>query len=1119
MKWNLTPFVLVVGFAVVVAAMSMTLIHNQMSDQWLYLPLVAVFVAAFLHPRWVYLTMLGALFIAAYQTNKGLGGDMAEVSRVLTVSSFVVVVCSEFLGYLGRERRNTLAALEAERRFLNGVQETTHDGMRVFSPDGALLWRNRIASRHLTGALAETPLRAPGQESDPLAEVVRTNKSRVFETVVEEGPAAGSTVWVRLFPMREENHQLYAVLENSLDITERKQAEEALAASEARYRDLVDCSPDIVWRLDTEGRIVFISPVVHAMMGYEVEEVLGRTLSFIVASESLEPAWEAFSEALQYADGARSQMLVLSFRRKDGRVFPVEVRYTSMVDEAGVVTEIQGTSRDVTERERIQRAVERSEEMNRALLNATTDMVLLIDRWGSILTANENLARAFNRSAAQLRNMELFPLMPARTAVAVRERLAMVADSKETACMEEELMGFRLAINIEPVMGASREVTRFALYMRDVTAQRATEDALNESERTFMRIFHASSDAAVLLDTAGRTVDCNAAALRLLGIESHEQVLGKRPSAFAPPRQPDGSDSLEMAANNLRIALREGSRQFDWVHLRRDGSTFQASVALTTLPFQGRRLVHCVFRDIDAERRAEEERMRLATAIEQAAESVLITDAAGVIRYVNPAFTQQTGYTAEEAIGCTPRMLRSDRHTEAFYRELWETITRGSTWQGRFVNRRKNGDLFYEDATISPVRGEAGEIVNYVALKRDVTNEVLLERQLRQGQKMQAIGTLAGGIAHDFNNLLSLVVGHAEVGLDRLPEDHPTLENLHSILKAAGRASDLVSQILTFSRQEDQEYAPVQIDLIVKEALKFLRAALPANIAIYSNMEANTGYVLADATRIHQVIMNLCTNAFYAMRECGGSLTVKLEVLQIEPPFYVDVGMLEAGEYVHLAVADTGAGIAPDILPRIFEPFYTTKAVGDGTGLGLAVVHGIVESMGGAVQVDSTVGAGTTIHVYFPRLGIVGAVSAAETYTPSGGCERVLVVDDDNDVAQVIAMNLQIRGYEVATCDNAQQALAYFTQGEQPFDLVVTDYLMPMTDGIQFAKALHEKHPRLPLVLISGYAGRAHEDPDLQDEIHQFVPKPIVTETLCRAIRDALDEAGPANAEISPPSP
>ncbi len=475
--------------------------------------------------------------------------------------------------------------------------------------------------------------------------------------------------------------------------------------------------------------------------------------------------------------------------------------------------------------------------------------------------------------------------------------------------------------------------------------------------------------------------------------------------------------------------------------------------------------------EVARRRRVEEECSRLAAAVDQASELIFITDTEGVIQYVNPSFEKITGYTRKEVVGQKPSLLKSGRHDTVFYRGLWTTISGGAVWTGRLVNRKKDGTLYEEEAAITPIRDHAGRIVSYVAVKRDVTREVRLQKQLRQAQKMEAIGTLAGGIAHDFNNILAAIIGYTELARMDLVENAPLMDNINKVLVASYRARDLVAQILAFSRQSEQELKPVSISSIVKEVLKLLRASLPATIDIRQRVLLEPATILADATQIHQVMMNICANAGHAMRSTGGVLDVYLGAPrgEFEPP--LPLQHLAGEDYLCLAIRDTGHGMPSEILDRIFDPYFTTKKKEEGTGLGLAVVHGIVTSHNGHLTVESKPGEGTTFKIYFPLVPVkVFDRKKSLGVKLPGGSERVFLIDDEIDIVQVNRQMLERLGYQVAAYVDSRTALADFDAAPEKVDLLITDLTMPGLTGDQVVRAVHARRPELPIIMCTGFS-------------------------------------------------
>jgi PAS domain S-box-containing protein len=468
-----------------------------------------------------------------------------------------------------------------------------------------------------------------------------------------------------------------------------------------------------------------------------------------------------------------------------------------------------------------------------------------------------------------------------------------------------------------------------------------------------------------------------------------------------------------------------------------------------------------------------------------------------------------TGYSKSELIGKHSRILKSDKHDRDFYRNIRDTLARGEVWAGHLVNRRKDGTLYETEVTSSPVLDSACNIINYVSIHRDITREVKLERELRQAHKMEAIGTLAGGIAHDFNNILMAIIGYTEMALYKTPEGTtPVRRDLEQVLKAGYRARDLVNQILTFSHQSDQERKVIDIVPTVKEALKLLRSSLPSTIEIRQDIAIppEKGVTLADPTQIHQVLMNLCTNAAHAMRDKGGILSVSLSSVEADAYLVSRYPDLKPGPYVRLTVGDTGHGVDPSILERIFDPYFTTKGPGEGTGMGLAVVQGIVKRHGGMITVHSELGKGTTFHALFPRIEqeIVPEATAAEALPL--GSERILFIDDEKPLVDLGKGMLESLGYSVTTKTSSLEALEAFRAEPDAFDLVITDVTMPSMTGIELAKELMAIRPDIPIILCTGFSELINEKQAKEMGIQEFVMKPFVIGKHAKTIRKALEQ-------------
>ena len=474
----------------------------------------------------------------------------------------------------------------------------------------------------------------------------------------------------------------------------------------------------------------------------------------------------------------------------------------------------------------------------------------------------------------------------------------------------------------------------------------------------------------------------------------------------------------------------------------------------------------------------------------------------GMIIQANPALCRMFGYSAEELSGKNPSILY-EAHFEVFHHDEFPAIR-----CRRFV--RQDGTPFLGETLASEIRDDQGALLGTLEVIRDLTERLSalqqqrqLEDQLRQSQKMAAIGTLAGGIAHDFNNLLAAILGYAELAQLKLEPGSPLHREVGQILKAGGKAAELINQILAFSRKETAKRILLQPVPLLKEVIKLLRGTIPATITIREQIATADRAILANPTQLHQVVMNLCTNAFHAMEEQGGEMVLSLDLVGRK----MGVNEIEQ-ESIRISVADNGSGIDPGTLDRIFEPYFTTKPSGKGTGMGLAVVHGIVDKHEGQIEVESTPGQGTTFHVYFPVVsGAEASQPQKESLSLAGGNESILVVDDEQMVADYFKAFLEQLGYRVTVCSDGNSALAAFECNPGEFDLVITDQTMPGQTGFEVARAMLALRPELPIILCSGYSSGLSPQRVTEAGIREFMMKPVSLHDLAPVIRAVLNSA------------
>ena len=495
--------------------------------------------------------------------------------------------------------------------------------------------------------------------------------------------------------------------------------------------------------------------------------------------------------------------------------------------------------------------------------------------------------------------------------------------------------------------------------------------------------------------------------------------------------------------------------------------------------------------------RKTEQRYRLL--FENSLDGIYTSTPEGRFIDANPALVRMLGYESKEDL--LSISIPEDVYVSESDRP--DVTQRNRIFHTRF--KKKNGDVISVETNSQVFFDEKGEPVYYENIIRDITGRKILEERLSRAQKMEAIGMLSGGIAHDFNNILAAIIWGTELALGRIPEGSPARRNLKQMLHASDRAKNLVNQILAFSKQKDLKPKPVQISVIINEALKFLRASLPATIEISKNIKTISDTVLADATQIYGVLMNLCTNADHAMRGNGGLLEISLEDVDIDAGTAAQYPDLKAEPFLRLTVSDTGHGMSREIRERIFDPFFTTKGLSEGTGMGLAMVYGIVKSYGGAIKVKSEPGKGSVFQIFLPKFN-AAVTPKTEVFEPiSGGSEQILFVDDEQVLAKMGQNILQNLGYKVVAKTSSVEALETFRVQPDRFDLVITDQTMPHMTGETLARELVRIRKDIPIILCTGFSNVISEDRAMSMGIRELVRKPIDVRHIAQSIQRVLN--------------
>ncbi len=598
-------------------------------------------------------------------------------------------------------------------------------------------------------------------------------------------------------------------------------------------------------------------------------------------------------------------------------------------------------------------------------------------------------------------------------------------------------------------------------------------------------------------DWNGRMLAANNAFARKFGCNATE--MSGRP--LASLLHQDDASVLTTADAELHRATQRVSRESRW--LTPQGWRWISWEENTLLDEKAGGIgVRAIGHDITRQRVAEEQYFKLSCAVEQSPVAMAITSATGQVQYVNAKFTEATGYTLEQMLDNQFKVLREGHPDDASYQKFWETVQAGREWRGELSRERPDGKRVWESVQVSCLRNASGEITNLLCLREDISERKVLEDQLRQAQKMESLGTLAGGIAHDFNNIIAVINGYAEFAMLNAGDVDSLHKSVREIKRAAQRASGLVRQILTFSRKAEVRFAALDLNQHSQDLVTLLAETFPRNITFTLSLEKTLPPLLADQNQLQQIVLNLCVNARDAMPS-GGTITLTTSLVEgTALPISVQTGR----SYACLAVSDTGTGMTPEVRARIFEPFYTTKPVNQGTGLGLAVVYGIVASHEGTIEVVSALGEGSTFKIYLPLVEnvTIAPVVAKSTDFP-GGTEAILVVDDEAPLRLLLEAAFIRKGYKVDSAHDGLDAIEKIAEPDRKIDAVLLDLNMPGANGVEVLRVIKATRPHLKVMILTGHlTPTAYKDFEKLGQKH-FVKKPYTLDELGRRLRELLD--------------
>ncbi|MGA3328607.1 MAG: PAS domain S-box protein, partial [Terriglobia bacterium] len=891
-----------------------------------------------------------------------------------------------------------------------------------------------------------------------------------FESVRVRKDGSLVDVSLSMFPLTDSRGKVTGVASIARDITERKRAEVSVRESEERFRATFENAGIGIALVDMEGRALKSNLALRHILGYSEEEFSRMVFTEYTHPDDRELDWGLFSELA--AGKWEKYEIEKRFLKKGGGVVWGLLTVSLVKGRGGRPVCAVGMVQDITERKLAEETLRKSEERFRQIAETIDEVYWISDPLiTKISYISPGYERVWGRTPASLfenpRSI-LESIHPEDLKGVLRQVEIMM--SGKALDYEFRIMRPDGAIRWIwsrgfPVHNEKGEVIHYVGVGQDITERKRAEARLQEYEKAMEGL----DEMIIVVDREYRYVIANRAFLNYRGV-TREQLVGQLVSVLL------GKDLFEGTAKKRmdqcfqgKVVKYEMRNNFPGIGDR--------DLLVSYFPIEGPAgidRIAGVLQDITERKRAEAEHLRLMTAIEQAAEAVVVTDAEGGIQYVNPAFSAMTGYSREEALGKNTRILKSGKQDAAFYASLWATILAGQVWRGEMINRRKDGSLYTEKMSITPVRNEQGEMTHIIAMMEDITAGRLMEDQFRQAQKMEAVGRLAAGVAHDFNNLLTIIIGYSDVMLERFISGDPMRAYTTQIKDAGERAVGLTRQLLAFSRQ--QVLAPQVLDLnaVVFNVEKMLRRLIGEDVKLRTILDPALGRVKADPGLIEQVIMNLAVNARDAMPS-GGSITIETSNMELDEAYARTHATVKPGPYVMLAVGDTGVGMTPETKTHIFEPFFTTKEKGKGTGLGLATVYGIVKQSGGSVWVYSEVGQGTIFKVYLPTVSESPAAKEPAKTEPDSvsGSETILVVEDEEGVRSLIRLALESAGYKVLETEGTENALATCASYDGPIHLLLTDVVMPKMSGPLVAEKVTSLRPGIKILYMSGYTDDA----------------------------------------------
>ena len=1038
------------------------------------------------------------------------------------------------------------------RMVLDGMPDPIHmidKDFNIVLANKTLLNLKKVSQEEIIGKHCYEIYQGRKEKCEPCAAEQTFKSGEITSLIKTLSLEDGSSKYFEVFayPIKNEKGNVTHVIELTRDITEQIRLENDLRKSRNQYLQLANSAPLGILSCDTQGNITFVNPAMLDILGSPSLELTKRFNVFTFPPLKEPGISKKIKQTLKTGKDFQFET---NYTSQWGKDLALRVHVSPILQADGSIEGALVIVEDFKEYNRLQNAIAKSEQKFHNLFEFSPNGIVLIGTDFKILDINRSIEQMTGYDRKEFVGkyiwevnalLEPEPKDPNNRKAYFEKLFSKISKhNKYPYQLEREIRDKNGQIHYWQEYFFQIKVNGDFLLVsikNDVTEQRLAKKALKDSETKFREMYRlfrliADNDPDMLWakDLQGRFIFTNKAICdRLLGAKDVNEPIGKDDLFFAKrlrnlhPENPEWHNFGEACLDSDKITLEARKPMHFEEYGNVMGKFMFLDVHKAPLRDEQGNIIGTVgsARDVTEEKQMEKEKeaiqaevKRLATVIEQTDVAVIITDINGTIQYANRAFEKDTGYSPEEAIGQNPRILKSGEHPKEFYEDLWATITSGKTWHNTIINKKKDGNIYYEDAIIFPLFDSENKITNYAGILRDITKEKELEKQVRQMQKMESIGVLTGGIAHDFNNLLTVINGYTDLGIAKYGHDAKIRSILTAIQTAGNRAAELTSQLLAFSRKQIISPKVLDINETILRLKKMLKRIIEENIELEIYLKPNLPKIKADPVQIEQILMNLVVNARDAIHELPADspndkrIQIETNAEHLGPEYVAKHKGAKVGDYISIMVSDSGVGMDDLVINKIFDPFFTTKEVGKGTGLGLSTVYGIVKQNNGNIYVYSEVGKGTTIKIYWPVSEETESKNIEEEeidYAQMRGTETVLLVEDDQFVREVGKEALEEFGYKVITAANGPEALELIEKQKIQPTLLITDLIMPNMSGKELAKRIKEIFPSIKIIFSSGYTENLIVKNGVLEKGIHFIHKPYQISHFIKLVRQVLD--------------